>query len=129
IFDRALTTHPQSELLFSEGVGIILIVLYGLNLLYSFRNPSDDPAAAPHAEEHETAWSLPLTLGLLIGATIATALVSETLVGVVEEVTTSLGLTEFFLGIIIIPIVGNIAEHFVAVQVAMKNKMELSLAV
>ena len=70
-----------------------------------------------------------MTIGVLIGATIATALVSETLVGAIEPVVKSLGLTEFFIGIILIPIIGNIAEHVVAVQVALKNKMELSLAV
>jgi Ca2+:H+ antiporter len=42
---------------------------------------------------------------------------------------TELGITEFFLGIILIPLVGNVAEHVVAVQVALKNKMELSLAI
>ena len=49
--------------------------------------------------------------------------------GAVEPVTANSGLTEFFIGIIVIPLVGNIAEHLVAVQVALKNKMELSLAV
>jgi len=54
---------------------------------------------------------------------------SEILVGAVEHVTETLGLTEFFIGIILIPLIGNVAEHLVAVQVAMKNNMELSLAV
>ncbi len=129
LFDRALVEHPQSELLFSEGVALVLIVLYGLHILYSFRTKDDDAAAASGGEDHEAGWSLPLTIGVLVAATIGTAVVSETLVGAVEPVVQSLGLTEFFLGIIIIPIVGNIAEHVVAVQVALKNKMELSLAV
>jgi Ca2+:H+ antiporter len=54
---------------------------------------------------------------------------SEALVGAVESVTVTLGLSEIFIGIIVIPLVGNVAEHLVAVQVAYKNKMELSLAV
>jgi Ca2+:H+ antiporter len=66
---------------------------------------------------------------VLVAATIAIVLLSEALVSSVEPVTQQLGLTEFFIGIIIIPLVGNIAEHLVAVQVAIKNKMELSLAV
>jgi len=134
LFDRELVNVPNSELLFSEGVAVVLIILYGLSVFYSFRAPT------PHAAEeggivrepahvHEARWSLRTTVIFLIAATIGTAIVSETLIGAVEPVVESLGLTEFFLGIIIIPLVGNIAEHLVAVQVALKNKMELSLAV
>jgi len=54
---------------------------------------------------------------------------SEILVGAVEPVVEEFGISEFFLGIILIPLVGNVAEHWVAVQVAMKNKMELSLSI
>jgi Ca2+:H+ antiporter len=132
LFDRALVDHPSSELFFSEGVALVLIVLYGLNILYSFRSKPNDAEAkelGEAAEEEQGKWSLRLSIAVLIGATIATALVSETLVGAVEPVVTKLGLTEFFVGIIIIPLVGNIAEHVVAVQVALKNKMELSIAV
>jgi Ca2+:H+ antiporter len=57
------------------------------------------------------------------------AWLSEILVGVVEPVVTQLGITEFFLGIILVPIVGNVAEHLVGVQAALKNRMELSLAI
>ncbi len=56
-------------------------------------------------------------------------MLSEFLVGAVEPVTEALGLSEFFLGIILIPLVGNAAEHFVAVQVASKNKMDLALSI
>jgi Ca2+:H+ antiporter len=62
-------------------------------------------------------------------ATLAIAWMSEILVGSVEHVVLQVGITEFFLGIIIIPIIGNVAEHTVAVQVALKNQMELSLAI
>ncbi len=129
LFDRVLVTRPQSELLFSEGVALVLIVLYGLNILYSFRaHPHEE--TQPAVSTGETAgWPLRVTIALLIAATIATAAVSETLVGAVEPVVQSLGLTEFFVGIIIIPLIGNIAEHVVSIQVALKNKMELSLAV
>ena len=134
LFDRELIAVPSSELLFSEGVAIVLIVLYGLSVFYSFRAPTVQVAeeagvVREAAHLHEARWSLRTTIILLIAATIGTAIVSETLIGAVEPVVESLGLTEFFLGIIIIPLVGNIAEHLVAVQVAIKNKMELSMAV
>jgi Ca2+:H+ antiporter len=132
LFDVAVAEVPASELLFSEGVAIILILLYGLVLLYGFTARESDhtvtrEAAAEH--EHTARWSLPFAIGILIAATVGTALVSETLVGAVEPVTEALGLTEFFLGIIIIPLVGNVAEHLAAVTVAIKNKMELSMAI
>lgn len=149
LFDRALIEVPASELLFSEGVAIIAIILYGLSVLYSFTAggsavgrehghtttseqhpaPADTVILREAAPVHTARWSVRFSIIALIGATIGTAIVSETLIGAVEPVVESLGLTEFFLGIIIIPLVGNIAEHLVAVQVALKNKMELSLAV
>ncbi len=66
---------------------------------------------------------------MLALATGATVWMSEILVHEVEAVTAALGLSEFFLGIILIPLIGNVAEHLVAVQVAMKNQMDLSLEI
>jgi Ca2+:H+ antiporter len=113
----------------SLGVAGVMIVLYALSLLYSLRvaDPESplthtDQAAAPH-------WS-PRTAGIVLAlATGAVVWLSEILVHGVEAVTASLGLSEFFLGIILIPIIGNVAEHLVAVEVAIKNKMELSLEI
>jgi Ca2+:H+ antiporter len=62
-------------------------------------------------------------------STVGVAYLSELLVGAVEPVVTSLGVSEFFLGIILIPIVGNVAEHLVAVKVAIQNKMDLSVEI
>jgi Ca2+:H+ antiporter len=113
----------------SLGVAVVMIVLYALSLLYSLRVADKespithtDEAAAPH-------WS-PRTAGIVLAlATGAVVWLSEILVHSVEGVTASLGWSEFFLGIILIPIVGNVAEHLVAVEVAIKNKMELSLEI
>ncbi len=113
----------------SLGVAAVMILLYGLGLYYSLRvadNQSplthSDEAAAPH-------WS-PRVAGIVLAlATGAVVWASEILVHTVEEVTATLGLSEFFIGIILIPIIGNVAEHLVAVEVAIKNKMELSLEI
>ena len=113
----------------SLGVAGVMIVLYALSLLYGLRVADQesplthtDQAAAPH-------WS-PRTAGIVLAlATGAVVWLSEILVHGVEAVTASLGLSEFFLGIILIPIIGNVAEHLVAVEVAIKNKMELSLEI
>ena len=147
LFDHALVENPSSELLFSEGVAIIAIIVYALSVIYSFTSgksaisheghdhPAESngeavqPVTREPAEVHTARWSVRFAVIVLLLATVGTAIVSETLIGAVEPVTQQLGLTEFFLGIIIIPLVGNVAEHLVAVQVAIKNKMELSLAV
>ncbi len=116
--------HNAVEYL-SIGVAVVMIIIYALSIVFSFGS-----SGADEAEEHHTpAWSLRTAVLVLVGSTVAIALLSEVLVGAVEPVVTQLGVTEFFLGIIIIPLVGNVAEHVVAVQVALKNKMELSLAI
>lgn len=142
LFDVAIQESRAAELGLSEGVAVVMIILYGLSVLYAFTQgskPHADEHAGPigaagapvqqAAEEHKPKWSIRTSVIVLVAATIAIVLLSEALVSSVEPVTKQLGLTEFFIGIIIIPLVGNIAEHLVAVQVAIKNKMELSMAV
>jgi Ca2+:H+ antiporter len=72
---------------------------------------------------------VPVSVGVLAVSTVFIVFLSEFLVGAVEPVVESLGVSELFLGIIIIPLVGNVAEHIVGVQVAYKNKMDLSLGI
>lgn len=80
-----------------------------------------------HAEEHQP--NLPLWIGVLLAATLVVAVESEFLVGTLEVASKQLGLSELFTGVIILPIIGNAAEHATAVTVALKNKMDLSLSV
>ncbi|MGQ9827302.1 MAG: calcium/proton exchanger [Roseiflexus sp.] len=120
----------------SLGVAGILIVVYVLSLIFSFQKPErgigaptgvDDPSTV--IEHHRAKWSVPLSLGILTISTVAIVFLSEFLVGAVEPVVEQLGVSELFLGVILIPLVGNVAEHIVGVQVAMKNKMDLSLSI
>ncbi|MBC7871074.1 MAG: calcium/proton exchanger [Chitinophagaceae bacterium] len=134
LFDVAIQENRAAEVGLSEGVAAIMIVLYGLNLFYGFwktgKEKDNVVTREPAAEEiHHAKWSVRFALGVLALATVGIVLMSEVLVGSVDAVTESLGLSEFFIGIIIIPLVGNAAEHMVAVQVAYKNKMELSMAI
>ncbi len=69
------------------------------------------------------------SLVLLGTATVLTALMSELLVDGISDATRALGLTEFFVGVIVVAVVGNAAEHFSAVSMAMKNKMDLAVAI
>jgi Ca2+:H+ antiporter len=130
LFDAALQRDAAAELGLSEGVAVVMIILYALTMIYSFTAKAvDDGVSREPVEVHEAKWSIRQALIVLAVATLGIVFLSEILVGAVEHVTEELGLTEFFIGIIVIPLVGNIAEHLVAVQVAMKNRMELSLAV
>lgn len=78
---------------------------------------------------HTAKWSIRTSLAILGVSTIVIVAMSEFLVGVVEPVAASLGVRELFLGIIVIPIVGNVAEHLVGVTSAMKNQMDLSMTI
>lgn len=113
----------------SIGASIAILVMYGLVILYSFTSKSTEGSPQVHEAHAPSGWSTTHALVVLVAAVGFIALLSEFLVTAVEPVTESLGLSEFFLGIILIPLVGNAAEHFVAVQVAAKNKMDLALSI
>ncbi|MFN2289754.1 MAG: calcium/proton exchanger [Anaerolineae bacterium] len=126
-----VANHDAVEYL-SLGVAGMMILLYVLAMIYQLRNSGartyeDDEYRA--AEEDAPHWSVARSGGVLFVSTVAIVVMSELLVGSVEHVVVEIGITEFFLGIIIVPLIGNVAEHLVAVQVAIKNKMELSLAI
>jgi len=113
----------------SLGVAGVMIVLYGLGLFYSLR-VSEHESPLTHTDQAAAPHRSPRTAGIVLAAaTAAVVWASEILVHEVEAVTAALGLSEFFLGIILIPIIGNVAEHLVAVEVAVKNQMELSLEI
>ena len=112
----------------SLGVAGVMIVLYALGLIYSLR-VQNSPLSYETEEIHRPELSRATALVILALATLGVVWLSESLVGEVEAVVKGLGLSEFFLGIILIPIIGNVAEHLVAVQVALRNKMELSIEI
>ncbi len=116
----------------SLGVAGVMILLYALGLLFSFtigNRHTAGPVESHHPAHEKPAWSVRTALLVLLGATLGVAYLSEVLVGAVEPVVASLGISEFFLGIILIPLIGNVAEHLVAVQVAAENKMDLSVEI
>lgn len=116
----------------SWGVAGVLLFLYVGMLLFTFTSPIlDDEVRRAPAESplRGRPWPLWLALGVLGAATVATVFLSEFLVGAVEPVVASWGVSPTFIGIVLVPLVGNVAEHLVAVQVAIKNKMQLSLTV
>ncbi|MGD0004242.1 MAG: calcium/proton exchanger [Anaerolineaceae bacterium] len=114
----------------SLGVAGVMIVLYVLGLLFSLRTACPGASAlAPEVPAETPQWSMRTALVVLLVATVAVVWLSEILVNAVNAVMAASGLSEFFLGIILIPIIGNVSEHLVAMQMAMKNKIELSLEI
>jgi Ca2+:H+ antiporter len=118
---------PKVETL-SIGVASIMIVLYALGLIDANRS-SESPISHEIPASARPHYSLAQAIGILIASTLAIVWLSEVLVGVAEAVIAGLGISEFFLGIIFIPVIGNVAEHLVSVQLAGKNKMDLSVEI
>jgi Ca2+:H+ antiporter len=116
------------ELSLSESVAVVLAVTYGFSLLFSLRTHRSLFSGEPHpTTSHVWApWLALLVLGL---ATVGVVVESEILVHAVENVTTTIGLSETFLGLIVVPIIGNAAEHSTAVLVARKGQMDLALQI
>ena len=125
--------HPEksarlSELRMSEAVAVILLITYGLSLLFSLKTHRRLFSAEAGPTEGSS-WGVGKATLILALATVGVAVESELLVHAVTEAGHTLGLTEVFLGLIIIPIIGNAAEHATAVVVARKGKMDLALQI
>jgi Ca2+:H+ antiporter len=129
----ALTNRDQAQGTITEEsvlVAIVLIVGYAISLVYQFTNP--DRTLGGHGEpagHAGPAWTGRTAVGVLLAAAALLAILSEILVGAIEPFIESFGLTAFFVGVVLIPTIGNLAEHLVAVQLAWKNKMEFAMAV
>jgi Ca2+:H+ antiporter len=109
----------------------VVLLLYILSIVYTLRLPKKEVEhgvgeAIAHAAPH---WSTSRALMIMAAAVAGLAVMSEFLVGSLDAVSESFGLSEFFVGIILVPLIGNVAEHLVAVQVALKNQMDLSLSI
>lgn len=110
----------------SLAVAIILIATYVIGLFFSLKTHRD--LFNPEYEEEDTwGWSTRTSVSALAIAGVLVGVMSEVLVGSITEASHTIGLSEFFIGVIVVAIVGNAAEHWVAVLVAMKDKMDLSV--
>lgn len=111
----------------SVGVSIILIAVYALSLLFAF--VTHRSLFRTTFEHGEPKWSLGRAMAMLGGATVFVALLSEFLVGAMESTVEDLGLSKLFVGLIVVPIVGNAAEHSSAIFLAAKDKMDVSIEI
>jgi Ca2+:H+ antiporter len=113
----------------SLAVAVVLIGTYVAGLLFSLKTHRDifNPPDEHDSEEAQFGWSSRRSIVMLAIAGVAVGVMSEVLVGSISDASQSVGLSEFFIGVIIVAIVGNAAEHWVAVLVAHKNKMNLAM--
>ena len=124
-----LATASQETM--NVGLAVLLLVLYGLYLLFMIRTHPEIFAsvAKGEPEEHEGQWSLSWCLGVLVGSSVVAAFLSEVLVGAVEGTGEALGLSTPFLGIVLLASVGGAAEGVSAVSMARKGRFDLSLGI
>jgi len=121
----AATSPSPSPTTLSIEVAVVMFVLYVLYLVYYLRSPQGGAATG----EGHAPFSRTVSFALLLVSTAAVAFVSEAFVGAIEPLTEEYGISELFVGVILVPIVGNIAEHIVGVQIAYKNNMDFSMAI
>jgi Ca2+:H+ antiporter len=111
----------------SVGVAIVLLATYIAGLFFSLKTHKDLFNPDHGDEEDHDAWSVRTSVIALAVAGVAVGIMSEILVGSITEASDSIGLSPFFVGIIVVAIVGNAAEHWVAVYFAARDKMDLSV--
>ena len=112
----------------SVGVAVILLISYAAGLLFSLKTHKDLFNPSHDEEDHGgEPWTVRRSVIMLAGAGVAVGVMSEILVSSITEASESLGLSPFFVGIIVVAIVGNAAEHWVAVYFAMKDKIGLAV--
>jgi Ca2+:H+ antiporter len=122
-------TEIEHEL--SLDIALVLFLIYGLSLAFSLSTHRHLFSGDRHDAHDlgEEPWSYRMSLSALMIATVLIAVMSEMLVGAIEPTAEKLGLTQVFVGVILVALVGNAAEHSTAVLMAMKNKMDLAFGI
>lgn len=113
----------------SFQISFVLLASYAAHLLFSLGTHKQLFAGKEAADLDEPVWSAAKSLLALAGAAVLIAWLSEILVGSVQQAAQALGMTRVFLGVIVLAVVGNAAEHSTAVMMALKNRMELALGI
>ena len=132
IFHLVVQGHPQAhEQELSLEIAVVLFITYILSLIFTLRTHKhlyvgEASHAADEALGMQT-WSQGKAVTVLLVATTFVALMSEFLVGAVEHTAHTFGMTDVFVGVILVAIIGNAAEHSTAVLMAMKNQMDLAM--
>ena len=121
----------RQEQLLNIGIAVLLLIAYGLYILFSLRTHTASFASVD-SEQHdqdEEQWSVARAVITLLAASVLAAWMSEILVGAAEETGKALGMSQLFIGIVFVAIVGGAAESGSAIAMARKNKMDLSVGI
>jgi Ca2+:H+ antiporter len=124
-----LVTGAQVTQRLSLGLAILLIVGYGLGLLFSLRTHREIFAGAEQTETKAPAWPIGLALGTLAVVTLLVALVSEIFVESVQEAAKVFGMSPAFVGFVVVALVGGAAEMTVALSAARRDHLDLSVGI
>jgi Ca2+:H+ antiporter len=108
---------------------VLLIVTYGLCLLFSLKTHREFFGEADHAEAGEVQWPLKLAVATLVAVTVLVAFVSEVFVESVQQAATAIGISPAFVGFIVVALVGGAAEMVTAFSAARKDRLDLSVAI
>ena len=121
----------RQERLLNVGIAVMLLIAYGLYILFSLRTHTASFASVDsgHEAHHEEQWSVARAVITLLAASALAAWMSEILVGAAEETGKALGMSQLFIGIVFVAIVGGAAESGSAIAMARKNKMDLSVGI
>ena len=131
--DNGRTARSVLDENLSLAVSVVLIIVYVANLIYTLVTHKSvfefhEDAGSDQAHAHD-AWPLWVSLTVLAAGTAVTALEAEMVAGALESTATTLGLSEFFLGVIVLAVVGNAAEYFSAAYFARQGRMGLAISI
>ena len=132
VFHYLARGRGAPELKLDTEIAVVLLVTYCVSLLFTLRTHREMygvPASAPRGGSAAPGLSVGGAVMMLVAATIAVAVVSELLVGAVTETARALGLTELFVGVVVVALVGNAAEHYSAVVLAANDDMDAALSI
>ena len=118
----------RAETQLNIGLALVLLVAYVLYLVFMLKTHADE-FSAPHEAHHGTRWTLPRAIGGLVAASLLAAWMSEILVGAASATGEALGMSEIFIGIVFLAIVGGAAESSSAIAMGRRNKMDLALGI
>ena len=132
VFHRLVPEDRAGELALDTEIAVVLLITYGLSLVFTLRTHRSIYGPPEHvADASPGAAAVPVGRWVLVllAATVGVALVSELLVGAVSETARQLGMTQLFVGVIVVALIGNAAEHFSAVSMAARDQMDAAIAI
>lgn len=121
------TALSEHEL--SLTISVVLFAVYLLSLVFTFKTHKHLYTGEPVEHGHKKTWSVRLAVGVLIGTAAGLAFMSEFLVAAIEPAAEAAGMSQIFVGVILVAIIGNAVEHFSAVTFAVKNQMDVTMGI